>query len=162
MKEIQLTKGQFAIIDDDDYEMISKNKWAASHGEVGKIYAVKTLNMGGGRRKRIYMHRVIMNAPLDKQVDHKNGNKLDNRRSNLRLCSKNENMRNRQRYSRNTSGSKGVRWYGYNGHSHWVARIVVNRKNIHLGYFDRKIDAVGAYNTAAIRYHKEFAVLSSL
>ena len=100
------------------------------------------------------LHRIIMDAPDDKMVDHINGNPLDNRRENLRLCSNQENNRNKGKKSDNTSGFKGVSWSKQTGK--WLANITVDGKSKYLGYFDDKLKAYEAYCTACEKYHGDF------
>lgn len=106
------------------------------------------------------LHRLIMNAQSGQYVDHINGNKLDDRKSNLRICTNAENMWNRNAQRNNTSGYKGV--YRNKPTNNWKSIIIVNQKSIHLGYFDDITDAAKAYNEAAIKYHGEFASLNEI
>lgn len=112
------------------------------------------------RKQNIKLHRIIANAPQNMTVDHINGNKADNRRSNLRICAQAENSRNVRTSKSNTSGYKGVWWHCQN--KKWRASITLNGKPIHLGLYDDKIEAAKAYNKAAIRYHGEFAKLNKI
>jgi hypothetical protein len=101
MKKIQLTKNKYALVDDEDYEELNKYNWYYSY----QGYAVRTNHR---LNKCIYMHRIIMN-PLDyKQVDHINHNKLDNRKENLRICDRFQNLQNSKIRLDNKSGIKGV------------------------------------------------------
>lgn len=102
MKKIQLTQGKFALVDDSDYEWLNQWKWCYSHG-----YAQTR-----GRGNKEYMHRVIMNPPSDKQVDHRSKalEGLDNRRSNLRIGTSSDNQHNRSTNRNNTSGYKCISW----------------------------------------------------
>jgi hypothetical protein len=95
-----------------------------------------------------------MDVPNNMVVDHINGNKLDNRRSNLRICTQAENQRNRGKQRNNVSGHKGVTWYART--SKWRVSIVLNKKHIHLGYFNLVSEAQKAYENAATEYHGEF------
>ena len=101
-----------------------------------------------------YLHRIIMNAPDDKEVDHINGNKIDNRRENLRLCNRSENNRNKGKKSNNTSGFKCVCWHKRAGK--WRVQIQVDGEKKHLGYFDDKLKAYEAYCEACEKYHGDF------
>ena len=152
-KQIPLSQGKFAIVDDDVYEWASKYKWCAMRGN-STFYALR----GVGKRpnhKKVYLHRDIMDAQIGVQVDHINGDGLDNRRENLRLASNMENQRNRRLNANNTSGFKGVYWQVDKGK--WRARIEVDGNAIHLGYFDSKEDAALAYDASAIKNFGEFA-----
>lgn len=153
MKEIQLTKGKFALVDDEDYEWLSQWKWFThSNG-----YAVR----GEGtwpRQKIVLMHRAIMQVPSGMEVDHTNGGKLDNRRANLRICNHTENMRNRKSQSGGTSQFKGVFWDKH--YQKWRAQIKVNNKRFHLGRFEKEVDAARSYDDAALEHHGEYARLN--
>lgn len=155
MKLIPLTQGQFAKVDDDDFERISKFKWCSSF-EVYRFYAVR----GGwvdGKTVAIRMHRVIMNAKRGQYVDHINHDGLDNRRTNLRICTNGENMRNRSGPQKNsTSGILGVRWR--KDRSKWESRMCVNGKNMSLGHFENKHDATRAYAEARLKYFSDSKV----
>ena len=152
---VPLTKGQYAIIDACDYEVVSKHVWHAVYVEsIQGYYAFTNVNFGRKRRP-IPMHRMITNAPDDKLIDHINGNSLDERRVNLRECSYSENVRNSKISKNNTSGFKGVCWS--KTMSKWESKIMVNRKKIHLGYYDDPQTAHEAYCAAAVKYFGEFA-----
>jgi hypothetical protein len=148
MKQIPLTQGKFAIVDDEDFDWLNKWKWCVNNENV--VHRKSNY-------KIITMHKLIMNPPKGMQVDHKSGNRLDNRRSNLRICTGSQNCMNRN-YKSNSSGYKGVRkWY-----RRWQSRIEINGKKINLGMFSTPIKAAKAYNEAAIKYHGEFAKLNQI
>jgi len=100
MKEIKLTQGKFAIVDDADYNWLNQWKWYAKICSNGKRIYVARFQRINGKPTTIYMHRIITNCPEDKEVDHINGDSLDNRRKNLRIVTRSENSNNR-RYNRN-------------------------------------------------------------
>lgn len=151
MKRIKLTQGQVAIVDDDDFEWLSQWNWRALQHPSGKFRAGRA----GPQQAAILMHRLICRAARDEQVDHKNGDPLDNRRSNLRVCTKSENLCNRGAQKNNTSGFKGVTWHKLT--SKWMAQISVRSRHIHLGLFSTARAAGRAYKIAARKYHGEFA-----
>lgn len=91
-KEIQLTQGKVTLVDDEDYEWLSQWKWCAKDGRNGNFYAFRA-----SKNKSTYMHRLILDTPKGKVTDHINGNGLDNRRINLRICSYRENSHNKNR-----------------------------------------------------------------
>lgn len=156
MKEIGLTRGVFAVVDDEDYEELSKYSWQARIQTYTGLFRAKR----SGRPKEVDMARQIMNCPDGMEVDHINGDLLDNRRCNLRICTHRENMCNRGIQRNNTSGYRGVSfnktWKKYS------AQIFLNRKKIHLGAFkDPKLAAI-AYNEAAKIRYGEFAKLNDI
>lgn len=150
MRKLQLTKGKVAIVDDEDYEFLSKWKWSFS-GE----YAVRGVYLGKlngkARYKRVYLHRLINNTPDDLETDHINRDKLDNRKANLRTVNRGQNNRNRDGYKNNLVGVAGINWYGSLGK--YRALIVVNKTRIHLGYFDRVEEAIAIRKLAEQKYY---------
>jgi hypothetical protein len=141
MKKIELTKGKFAIVDDEDFEWLNQWKWQYdSHG-----YATRKLWIIGGKGKteKIYLHRLIMDNPTNKEVDHINRNKLDCRKSNLRLVTHSQNLLNRPANSNNTSGYKGV--FFDKSRNKWKAMIKINYRSIFLGRFNTAKEASNAY-----------------
>ena len=143
MKHIQLSRNKVAMVDDQDYDKLSKLKWFARY-DGHNFYAVRMNSRTEGKRKLIPMHRVILGLkPGDGlEVDHRNGNGLDNTRVNLRIVTHSENLHNHSGYSTNTSGYTGVSWYKRT--EKWQAKITRNNKDIHLGYFKSMGDAVDA------------------
>ena len=146
MKEIPLTKGQFAIVDDADFDWLSRYSWISDTSG----YAVR-------RYSRIPMHRMVSSPNREQEVDHMNGNKLDNQRANLRNCTRKENARNRKQNT-GTSQYKGVYWE--KAAKCWRADIRVDYKLRFLGRFPSEIDAARAYDAAARQYFGEFARLN--
>lgn len=138
MKLIELTKGHFAIVDDQDFELLNKLKWQASGPKSNNaFYAV---SRGG-----IRMHRIIMDCPEDMIVDHINGNGLDNRRSNLRIGTQSLNCVNRKRTpGANLRGARKKK-------NRWQAYIKIHGKQKSLGYFSTEIEAHNAYMAAAAK-----------
>jgi hypothetical protein len=108
-KQISLSQGMFAIVDKDDFDYLNQWNWAVARRIGSPSYAIRG-EWENGKQKTVRMHRLVMNAPNGTQVDHINGNGLDNRRKNLRFCTTKQNLRNRGKNSRNTSGYKGVSW----------------------------------------------------
>lgn len=146
---------EYAIVSDKDYKNINRYKWVLSIVNDRKYYAVRYTKNADGKRAVIKMHRQLLNAPNDVEVDHIDNNGLNNQRSNIRLCTKIENGYNRTKYANNKSGFKGV--WQEKGETKWRARIKVNKKYIHLGRHVTPEIAWEAYKEAAKKYHKEFA-----
>lgn len=155
-KEIVLSQGKVAIVDDADYEWLSRWKWCASRVP-HTCYAIRSVGRGK-TQKRTYMHRAILDAPPELWVDHINADGLDNRRANLRLCTRAENNRNRRKHRDTASRFKGI----VPSYGKWIAQIKVNGKRFQLGRFVDEKSAARAYNEAAIRLHGEFAILNDL
>jgi hypothetical protein len=147
VNQIILTKGKIAFIDPENYAELSQYRW--SYLNLG--YATRTKN-----GKKIYMHRQIMNLKDNgKIVDHINGNGLDNRKCNLRICSKGENGRHRIKLPlNNKSGHIGV--YFFKLENKWKSAIIVNGQTIYLGRYDNLEDAIRVRKEAEIKYHGEF------
>ena len=142
-REIKITQNRVAVIDVEDFNKISRHHWYENKGP-RTSYARTTLK--GVNRKGILMHRFILNAPKGMEVDHINGNGLDNRRSNLRLCTSGQNHYNALPQKNNTSGCKGVHYH--KTRKTWNVAIKVNGKRLHLGCFKDKEDAVNARRKA--------------
>jgi hypothetical protein len=155
VKEIPLSQGKVAVIDDKDFEKVSKYNWCYS-STIG--YAVSTTKEHGGRA--ILMHRYILDAPSGKVTDHINRDKLDNRRSNLRLCSSAENKCNMGVRSHNKSGYKGVYWMPNRGK--YQVTIRHKKTPMYLGLFDCKHEAARMYNFWAKDLFGEYASLNKI
>lgn len=147
MQYVELTKGMQALVDDEDFERICEYSWHLL-GRKNTLYASRTV-MENGKKVNIMMHRLILRVN-DKSlhVDHINGNGLDNRKENLRLVSRNQNMRNlNHKRSNNSSGYRGVCYDKNSGK--WLSYIYVNSKQIKLGRFSEIKDAALAFDKAA-------------
>lgn len=153
-KLIPLTKGQNALVDATDYEWLSQWNWFAWWAPTShSFYAMRGSEPD---RKRIFMHKEIYQTTPGTEVDHKNGDTLDNRRCNLRSSNHAQNQQNAKKQSGRSSHFKGVTaWDG-----RWRARITVARQIIHLGSFGSAKDAAVAYDEAAKKYFGEFARLN--
>ncbi len=155
MKKIKLTKNKFSLVDDSDFDMLNKLKWH-SYYDGYNWYALHTKRLPGNKFKSFQMHRLLLNPSSSKVIiDHKDGDGLNNQRSNLRLCTHSENMKNRRSMKISISGLKGVSWNKKS--NKWEARIMSNRKNFYLGGFDSKIKAYDAYCKGCFKYHGKFA-----
>jgi len=162
VKKIPLTQGQYAIVDDDDFAWLSLRKWCAARAVNGVFYAVRRVWWPGGKRRQrtVYMHVLIARVmgPVADQVDHQDGNTLNNRRSNLRPATQSQNLRNRKKQIKTTSRFKGVYWH--KAERKWMARIMVNKKRLFLGQFSDEVQAALAYDEAARKHFGEFAKLN--
>lgn len=156
MKEIPLTKGFSALVDDEDYPRVSQHKWRAlvrKSARKSRVYVAR--HEGWPDRKTILLHRFLTDAPAEMVVDHINGDTLDNRRANLRVCTQAQNLAN-QGPKFGCSGFKGV-------HRHrgkWKVTISSAKEMHYLGVFQNIEDAARAYDDAAKRLHGEFARLN--
>jgi HNH endonuclease len=154
---IPLTKGKFAIVDSADFDWLTQWKWCASLCD-GRWYAMrKDYALGRRRGQTVYMHRFAMSAPRGIEVDHFDGNTLNNSRAtNLRLATSQQNKFNTGPKSNNTSGYKGVSWN--RKLQKWVAQAVINREHKYLGLHATKESAAEAYSKATASAHGVFAV----
>lgn len=151
-RELPLTQGAVALVDEPDFEWLSGYRWH-SNGS----YAYRKVGPRAARHT-IAMHRLIAGASDGLEVDHVNGDGLDNRRHNLRLCRHTENVRNSRRRADNTSGFKGVSQRADTGK--WTAYVNCGGVRAHLGCFANRADAARAYDAAARDLHGEFARLN--
>lgn len=159
MVKIPLTQGREAIIDNEDYELVSKYKWHYADYLNGRGYA-KT-NNHGKRPRLLRMHRLIMQAEPGEKIDHISMDTLDNRKSNLRRVNQSQNMMNSGLRNTNKSGFKGVCYLNRSElKSKWLATIWKDGKQINLGCHKTKEEAALAYNKAAKGLHGEFARLN--
>lgn len=158
MMTIPLTKGYEAIVDDDKYEVLNKWKWYSS--EQGKSVYAKRMIYIDGRQVGVIMHRLIMSAPFGLVVDHINGNGLDNRVCNLRVCTYSQNSQNQRNQDGTSSRFKGVTWC--KNDCVWVSQIKHLGNRIYLGRFKSEESAAEAYNRAAVSIFGEYSRLNKL
>lgn len=156
-KTIQLTQGKQALVDSDDYERLSARKWCVTpYG-----YAVRN----GWERKRgtnILMHREVIKVPSYLHVDHINGDKLDNRKLNLRVATPQQNQYNKPVRKDSTTGIKGVRRIVNVHYVSWAARIRYKGVYTHIGSYPKRREAASAYNQFAVKLFGEYAKLNNL
>lgn len=145
--ECTLLNGAKFQIDKDDYEKVSRYRWheTASGYFMGQI----------GRNHRIFLHRLVMPVEEGYRVDHRDLNKANCRKANLRICTSTENNRNTPLQENNQCGFKGVYWAS--DRSKWRAEITVDRNHIHLGSFDTAEEAARAYDSASVEYFGDYA-----
>lgn len=144
MKEIPLTQGQVALVDDEDYDYLNQWKWQTHFNGTG-YYGKRNIRLESGKRTSFMLHRaIITDVPLGMQVDHIDGNGLNNQRNNLRIVTNRQNQQNLHRDK--TSIYPGVCWGKRN--NKWVSKIRIGNKVKHLGYFINEKDAFDAYCNA--------------
>jgi len=148
MKEIQLTQGKVALVDDEDFEYLSQWKWYAYKSN--STFYVEREYIG----KAIKMHRLLMNTPNGMLVDHIDHNGLNNQKSNLRNCTHGQNMQNRRPYGK--SKYKGVIF----SQNRFRAQITLGKRNLYLGRYKSEIEAAKAYDEVAKKHYGEFANLN--
>jgi hypothetical protein len=149
---IDLTNGGQAVIDDEDYARVSAHRWCRSRNG----YAYST----GPKRETLYLHRLVVGASGGEQVDHKNRDRLDCRRENLRKVTSAQNLMNKSISKVNTSGYKGVSFD--KRRNKWRSRIKLNGKELNLGYYSTREDAARAYNGMAAELFGEYACLNDI
>ena len=155
MKKIPLTQGKYALVDDEDYEYLNQWKWSTD--KFGNTFCARR-GIWNKKTKSIHqlrMHRLITKAPTGKDVDHINGNGLDNQRKNLRVCNHKDNSRSCRIPKNNTSGYKGVHWH--KKHKKWTVGITVNKKRVWIGQYSNIKDAIQSYIQASKKYFGEFS-----
>ena len=155
IRTIPLTRGKYAVVDAADYEWLSQWKWCAG----GKGYAERWSRNASGHRIKIGMHSLIIGIKPGYEPDHVNGDRLDNRRSNLRHATRSQNMANKKA-RQGTSLYKGVSWSKCS--KKWRADIMKNRKQQYIGSFATESEAAAAYNRVAVILFGEFARLNRL
>jgi hypothetical protein len=153
MKEIPLTKGNVALVDDEDYAELSRYRWHFGCG-----YAIRNSPTENQKKKTVRMHTEILGKVDGLEVDHINGNGLDNRRENLRHATRAQNQHNQTQRVGASSRYKGVYWYKTT--RKWSAQIAVNGHGKSIGYYTSERDAALAYNEAARKYFGEYARLN--
>lgn len=156
MREIKLTQGKVARVDDEDFEWLNQWKWFAHQGH-GPFYAGRGTFVDG-KRGHIWMHRQIMDAPMDMVIDHIDHDGLNNQKSNLRICSRGQNVQNSRRSG--SLGFKGVSYFYKKKKKRFRATIYINGKNIFLGLFYTPEEAARVYDRNAVKYFGDFAWLN--
>ena len=154
---IPLTQGHSAIVDADDYERLSQWKWCTMTSRGGPR-AKRAYRDENGKQQTMLMHRFIMGAIGADVVDHINHDTLDNRKANLRVCSRLENQRNSTSRKKSTSKYLGVDWVRRN--QKWRARIQTDNGALHIGVFATEFEAARAYDVKAAEHFGEFANLN--
>lgn len=156
MKTISLSQGKVALVDDEDFALLSQYKWSAAKGH-NNYYAVRGVGRG---KKLVKMHRFVLKPKYGMMVDHIDRNGLNNQRSNLRLSTNSQNQANRSNVRGCANKFKGV--YKEKGMKNWRARIESHGKKHNIGYFQNEVDAAKAYNYAAKLLFGNFAYLNPI
>jgi hypothetical protein len=161
-REIALTRGKVAIVDDEDFAFLAQWKWYA-HFDGSNWYARRNETIAWGSRathkqRAVTMHRALLQPPNGTQIDHISGDGLDNRRANLRVCSARGNQCNKRAHRGSSSRFKGVSWA--KRQRRWAAGLTLHGRRLHLGYFLEEEAAARAYDSAAKEHHGEFARLN--
>lgn len=160
MKKIPLSKGKFALVDDEDFEFVNQWKWYFFQRPGSNTYYAKTrMNTGYKIYKNVFMHRLIMKVSKSLHIDHINGDGFDNRKSNLRVVTHHENMLNRSTRINNTSGYPGI--YKRENNK-FVASISSGKKRVYLGFFSSYEEALAARKKAEDEYFGEFSKRRSI
>lgn len=156
-REIILTRGQVALVDDGDYDSLIQNKWCADWNKGTRTFYAIRKTILNGKKVTVRMHREILGLAhgYKRDGEHINGDTLDNRRDNLRIATRSQNARNRGKQSNNKSGYKGVHFHKASGK--WIAEIGLNGKHIYLGLYSTPQLAHEAYCKAAEQLHGEYA-----
>lgn len=150
VKQIPLTQGKFALIDDPDFQSVSEHKWfAVTDG--WNWYAARKV-----KKQQQRLHNFLMEPPPGVRIDHRDGNGLNCQRRNMRISTHAQNQQNRRSKNPHTSRFKGVSWR--KSHKRWVAQIRVDRQVVYLGLFEREEDAARKYDAAAEKHFGEFAL----
>lgn len=154
---VLLTQNVSTVLNTEDWVNLNQILWYAHKGSLGTFYACAT-KYPNGKQTRLAIHREIMRPQIGMVVDHINHNTLDNRKSNLRVCTPQQNQFNQQRKHTTRPGRKGVYFFKKTGK--WDSQICLDGRNKHLGYFLTDIEAAQAYDNAAKTHFGEFACLN--
>lgn len=156
---LSLTKGYMTIFDISDIELAKSGHWLAMQTK-RSVYAARFRTVGKGKRGLVSFHREAISASIGFDADHIDGNGLNNKRSNLRVATRHQNMCNGRSAKGSSSQFKGVSWS--TRQRKWVAKIMANGETVNLGTFDDEIEAARSYDVAAERLHGSFARLNIL
>lgn len=138
------------VFDKQDFDLIKDHSWSLTNGYPSSFI----------KGKFIYLHRLVLNPKTGELIDHINGNKLDNRKENLRLCTNQQNTFNSKKQKNCSSKYKGVCWD--KNKNKWLSQIRINEKHVQIGRYKNEIDAAKAYNEVAKKYFGEFAKLNNI
>lgn len=158
VREIPLTQGKVALVDEEDYELVAGFSWSASKRARTMYANAYVRGTGRAGRAMVYMHRIIMSPPAGVEVDHIDGDGLNNTRANLRLCTRAQNHQNHHGTRSRITTYRGITFDGNTGT--WVAQIQMDGRGYRLGTFDNAYDAACEYDIAASCMFGQFASLN--
>lgn len=157
MAQITLSTGDVVLVDDDDVRLLSGYRWYLHAPKAANVrYAAANIKDDSGKRRTVGMHRLLMEPGKGFEVDHINGNGLDNRRSNLRIVTRRQNLQNQRKACATASRYRGV----YRNRGRWCARITLDYKAFYLGSFASEEAAAAAYDSKAVELFGEYARLN--
>ena len=156
MREIILSSGDVCVVDDGDYEFVNQWRWKPIKSKANTYVGRSTRGKNGKKWGCILMHRLLTDAPAGLQVDHIDGDQMNNCRSNLRLCTQSQNMANGPGWKTKDSKYRGVSRNG----GHWIARAKKDGETYRFGTYRTQEEAARAYDTGALELHGEFARLN--
>mgnify|MGYP001400238116 CR=1 FL=1 len=160
VREIKLTQGYVALVDDEDFENISKYVWCTSKWN-NSIYAVTNICDQDGKRKTLKMHRLILNLKVGQECDHMDHNGINNQKSNLRHVTHQQNLSNTRKQRTAHNGMCSSKYKGVKKHKgKWVSQIQLNYQQIYIGIFISEEEAARAYDIKARELFGEYSNLN--
>jgi predicted RNA methylase len=163
MKQISLSKGYYAQVDEEDFEILSKHNWWICEVKSKRATVIQLSAQTEINGKTVKMHRMIMNPPKGMDIDHADGNPLNNQKYNLRICNRQENLRNTNKYKRRKKCSSEYKGVSFHKKANkWEAGLQVEGRRKWLGLFESEIEAAKVYNKAALTYFGEFARINKI
>jgi len=157
MKEIPLTRGYTALVDDADFPLVSQSRWQA-RPDRNTVYASRGVRDGSGKTKTLYMHVALLDAGDGLVVDHINGNGLDNRRKNLRIATRGQNVHHSFTTVKNKHGFRGISFI--ERYQRWQVSMKTGGRNTYVGFYATAEEAARAYDAKALEVYGEFARLN--
>jgi hypothetical protein len=151
--------GPFLLrFDEADASIVGDHKWTPF--KCGKVFYAVRSGRPEGRRGIILLHKEILACPSNKEIDHEDGDGMNNQKNNLRIVTRSQNSMNKGKHADNTSGFKGV--YFHKAMNKWAVEIMANYTKVRGGFYDTPLEGAKRYNELALLYHGEFAKLNDL